>query len=109
MPQRRRTLPGMDEELERLLAEVADIVIDQGGDEDAVYAILRQRYPGDGLLVPDGDTLSRAQILAVMLLNEYAERDMGPRAVQGRLERRRELLVPQPAQRRGWGRWRAAG
>lgn len=105
----RRTLPSMDEDLERLLAEVADIVIDQGGDGDAVYAILRQRFPGAGLVLPDGDQLARAQVLAVMLLNEYVERDMGPRAVQGRLERRRELLTPQSAQRRGWGRWRAAG
>lgn len=91
---RRRTLVPMDEALERLLAEVADVVLDQGGDWDATFAVLRQRYPGEDLIVPDGPSgdLIRAQVLAIMLLNEYEEPGLGPKVIQTRRDRRRRLV-----------------
>jgi hypothetical protein len=103
----RRTLGGMDEDLERLLAYVADVVLEQGGDWDATFAMLRQSLHGSELVIPDGDDLMKAQILAVGLLNEYEEPGLGPQVVRDRRDRRRRLVPVQPTQRR-W-RWRATG
>jgi hypothetical protein len=102
-----RTLVPMDEDLERLLADVADVVLEQGGDWDATFAALRRRLEGTDLLVEDND-LAKGQLLAIMLLNEYEEPGMGPKAVRARRDRRRRLVPITPGQRRGWG-WRATG
>jgi hypothetical protein len=107
MGNRRRTLVPMDEDLERLLADVADVVLEQGGDWDATFAVLRQRLRGSDLVIPDGDDLMKGQVLAIMLLNEYEEPGLGAKVVRARRDRRRRL-VPAAPMRRGWG-WRATG
>jgi hypothetical protein len=101
---RRRTLVPMDEDLERLLAHVAEVVLEQGGDWDATFAVLRQELPGTDLIVPEND-LAKAQLLAIMLLNEYTDLGRkGPEIVRERLDRHRRLAPVQPVQRRGWRR-----
>lgn len=104
----RRTLPSMDPEVERLMALVCDVVLEQDGDLDAVLAILARELSGTELLVPDNNPLAVATILAVGAVAFYTEPKLGPQIVRAKRDRLRRLVPVDPSRRR-WNRWGATG
>ena len=98
MRNHRATLDRMD--LQRLLAFVCDVIDQQGGDWDAVEAVLRRELTDDDELRMALDTY------AATLLWVYAEPG-GPALLRGMRDRRRRLVPADPAPRR-WP-WKVAG
>lgn len=80
---------------ERLLRETCTLVLDQGGDAEAVEAILEDRY--------SGDDLEDALMMALVPLYAW-EAPGGPAFVRGM---RDDLPEPEPARPRR-RRWRVA-
>lgn len=79
----------------RLAREMCDIILDQGGDWQAVPAVLEERY--------DGDTLEYAVEIATGLMFAYRAPG-GPAFLRGM---RDALPEPEPARPRK-RRWRVA-
>jgi len=77
--------------IERIVAQVCDVVDAQGGDWDATQAVLLDTYVGEELV--------HALTYAAGFLLVYAEPD-GPAFLRGMRDRRRRLVPPM--QRRGW-------
>jgi hypothetical protein len=93
MRRRRATLSPMD--LQRLLADVLDVIDAQAGDWDAVEAVLRDRY--------DGEELAMAlDTYAASFLWAYEEPG-GPAFLRGMRDRRRRLVPAHPAGAPGRG------
>jgi len=102
MRPRQATLGGMDRD--RLMAWVADVVLDKGGDWEATFAVLRAELDGTEPILEDDD-LTQGMLFAGMLLDEYAEPGLGPDVVRARRDRRRRLVPAQPAGAPGRGWW----
>ena len=98
MRRRGRTLAGMDHD--RLLSDTLDVIIEQGGDWDAVEHVLRGRYDDEDELSMALDTYAAAYLLV------YRWAPDGPGFLRRWLEHRRRLVPPEPGPR--WG-WRATG
>jgi pyrimidine operon attenuation protein/uracil phosphoribosyltransferase len=101
----RATLPLMDPDLERLMAYVADVVLEQGGDWEATFAILRRELSGTEAIIEDDD-LAKGMVLAVGALVAYTEPRHGIALLTGLRDRGRRLVPVAPV-RRGW--WRSTG
>lgn len=101
MRNHRRTLSPMDlDQLDRILADVCDVIDAQGGDWDATEAVLLERFTGEAL--------DNAYVYATAYLIAYGEPG-GPEFVRGMRDRRRRLVptIPRGGQRR-WP-WQATG
>ncbi len=91
---RRRAYPDrMDRD--RLIADICDVVLEQGGDINATYRVLAERLTGDDL--------EQAERLADWVLANYREPGLGPDVVRGMRDRRRRLVPAQPAGAPGRG------
>lgn len=97
MLRRRATLPPMD--LERILADVCDIIDAQGGIWPAVEAAIDERW------ADNDEALDQALAYTVGLLPVYRERG-GPAMIRQMRDGRRRLTATPPT--RGWA-WRATG
>ena len=95
MRRQRRTLPRMD--LDRMVAEVCDLIDREGGDWEAVEAAFDERWPDENEL---------AMALTLAFFEVYREPG-GPAMIRGMRDRRRRLVPVQPARPR-WP-WRATG
>ena len=98
MFRRRRTLRPMDRD--RLIALICDIALEQGGQIEETYAVIR-----NGTLT--GEDLEQAELLALWVLGNYQEPGLGPEVVRAMRDRRRRLVPAQPmtsGRWRGWGR-----
>lgn len=90
---RRRTLGSMD--LQRILADVLDVIVEHDGDDDAIEAILRGRYSGDELAMA-------LDTYAAALVWVYQEPG-GPAFLRGMRDRWRAAEPePAPSRRRRW-------
>jgi hypothetical protein len=100
MPRSRATLDPMDPgQLDRILAGVCDIILEQGGDWDATEAVIRRQFTGEELSMA-------LDTYAATLLWVYAEPG-GPALLRGMRDRLRRLVPAEPAGRR-W-QFRAVG
>jgi hypothetical protein len=89
----RATLDPMDPgQLDRILAGVCDIILEQGGDWDATEAVIRREFTGEELSMA-------LDTYAATLLWVYAEPG-GPALLRGMRDRLRRLVPVDPAPRR---------
>jgi hypothetical protein len=95
MSNRRATLDPMDPgQIDRILAGVCDIILEQGGDWDATEAVVRRQFTGEELSMA-------LDTYAATLLWVYAEPG-GPALLRGMRDRLRRLVPVEPTHRRGW-------
>lgn len=103
MWQRPGTVQGMDRDA--LIAYVIDRALEHGGDQESLFADLRNKLTGTEPYIEHVDDLSQGMLFAINALFVFQEvRD--PEAVLREIRDRHRALSPMaPRQRQGWRGW----
>ena len=96
------TLEGMDRD--SLIAYVLDRALDHGGDQESLFADLRNKLAGTEVYA-ENDDLSQGQLFAICALFVFQEVDGGADVLRKIRDRHRLLAADVPTQRAGWRGW----
>jgi hypothetical protein len=102
MRNQQATLDGMDRD--SLIAYVVDRVLEHGGDQESLFADLRNKLPGEEVYFPNDD-LNQGIMFALNALFVWQEIPGGADQLREIRDKHRDLAAMAPRQRRGWRAW----
>jgi hypothetical protein len=102
MRNQQATLDGMDRD--SLIAYVVDRALEHGGDQESLFADLRNKLAGTEVYA-ENDDLSQGQLFAICALFVFQEVEGGAEQLRKIRDKHRLLAAGVPKQRgwRGWG------
>ena len=97
------TLEGMDRDA--LIAYVVDRVLEHGGDQESLFADLRNKLTGTEPYIEHVDDLSQGMLFAINALFVWQEVPGGADVLREIRDKHRLLAADVPRQRAGWRGW----